>query len=264
MLILVAVAALRLLEFHRPVLITMFVWNIYHVSLQSAGILSIYRRLNGGPHSERRVAHLAILAINAAMAFWFIDRFAPLHELLIRVHDLAPLAVRAVTLPVAAGAFGVLLYRIGRRPRSLSLAEATFLISSVLLFHPYLWVESADLATLAMLMGHFIQYLAIVWLLNRRKYAGSTGSWHERFLGEVSARPGLILTLFGVIGLSFYAADKMTTALGAQMLYVIVWNSMALTHFYVDGLVWAFKQPYVRQSVGPYLTPAERIVTQPN
>jgi len=40
-------------------------WNIYHVSLQSAGILSIYRRLNAGQQKEKLWAHLTILFVNA-------------------------------------------------------------------------------------------------------------------------------------------------------------------------------------------------------
>ena len=35
--------------------------------------------------------------------------------------------------------------------------------------------------------------------------------------------------------------------------YIIVWNSLVLIHFYVDGLVWAFRNSFVRQTVGPYL-----------
>src|SRR2546421_3430239 len=38
----------------------------------------------------------------------------------------------------------------------------------------------------SMLMGHFVQYLALVWLLNRRKYASSRGSAREQALGFVS------------------------------------------------------------------------------
>jgi hypothetical protein len=44
------------------------------------------------------------------------------------------------------------------------------------------------------------------------------------------------------------------------MAYVILWNALTLVHFYLDGLIWAFKQPFVRQSIGAYLTPASRVV----
>ena len=258
--IIAAVVALRMLGFDRPVQSTMYVWNIWHVSLQSAGILSLYRRLNGGALSERRPAHLAILSVNATLAFWHIDRFPPLYGLLAAIHPLAPWALRAVGLPMAVASLVVLAARLARRPRPVSLAEGTFLASSLLLFHPYLWVRDANLATFGMLMGHFIQYLAIVWLLHRRKYAGRAGSFHQRLLGHISAHPSLTLSAIAAMGLAFYVFNRGAELLGAPMVYVIAWNALTLVHFYLDGLIWAFRQAFVRQTFGPYLTPASHMV----
>lgn len=258
-LIFATVLLLRASGHHNPVLIAMFVWNVWHVSLQSAGILSIYRRLNGGPLTERPVAHLAILSVSATMTFWHVDRFAPLYDGLAWIHPLAPWALPALCLPVAIVSLVILAWRVTHRERSISLAEGGFLVTSLLLFHPYLWVKDSNQATFAMLMGHFIQYLAIVWLLNRRKYAAATGSRRERVLSWISARPvPLFATLF-LVGLTFYSADRFTSALGIGMVYVIVWNAMSLVHFYIDGLVWAFRTPHVRESIGPYLMPTTRI-----
>jgi hypothetical protein len=159
------------------------------------------------------------------------------------------------------GALGVLLWRLVRRPRGVSVPEGAFLVTSLLLFHPYLWVESADLATFGMLMGHFLQYLAIVWLLNHRKYAGAQGSRHQRFLGRVSTEPVLILAAIAAMGLTFYAANKASVMLGAPMTYIVAWNALTLVHFYIDGLVWAFRDPHVRRSVGPYLMPSSRVAS---
>ena len=259
--ILAAVAVLRLTGNHAPVQITMFVWNIYHVARQSSGILSLYRRLNRGDRAERVPAELGILGVNAAMAFWYIDRFPPLYDALSMVHVLAPWSLRAVAVALGATSLAVLAIRLWRRERPVSVPEVTFLASSLLLFHPFLWVEDANLATLAMLMGHFIQYLAIVWLLNRRKYAMTrSGSWHQRFLSRASANTGAILTTIAGTGASFFVAERVTAALGVGLVYVVLWNAMTLIHFYVDGLVWAFKQPHVRRTVGAYLTPDERVI----
>jgi hypothetical protein len=71
-----------------------------------------------------------------------------------------------------------------------------------------------------------------------------------------------VLIGIAIVGVAFYAADKATQAMGLGMAYIIVWNAMTLTHFYVDGLVWAFRQPHVRETVGPYLTPGDRIVVE--
>ncbi len=257
--IVAAVAVLRVLELHQPVQVAMFVWNVWHVAMQSAGIATIYRQLNGGPPGERGPARLAILGVNASMAFWYVDRFPPLYDLLAAVHPLAPWALRAVCLPVGAAALAVLLWRMARRPRPVAPAEGAFLATSLLLFHPYLWVEDANLATFGMLMGHFLQYLAIVWLLNHRKYSAAPGSSRQRFLGRVSAEPVLILAAIAAMGITFYAANRLSVIMGAPMTYVVAWNALTLVHFYIDGLVWAFRDPFVRRTVGPYLIPSMRV-----
>ena len=244
---------------HTPVLVTMFVWNVYHVSQQSHGILSMYRRLNGGPPAERSVARVAILSVNATMAFWHVDRFEPLYRVLVAVHPALPAALPAVSLPIAAAALGVLAYRMVRRGGPVSLPEGAFLATSLLLFHPYLWVEDAGLATMGMLVGHFIQYLAIVWLLNHRKYPVPDGSPAQRVLAHMSATPATVAATVVGIGLAIFVGERATAWLGAPMVYIIAWNALSLIHFYLDGLVWAFRNPFVRQSVGPYLMPPSHV-----
>jgi hypothetical protein len=244
---------------HTPVMVTMFVWNIFHVSQQSHGILSIYRRLNNGPPAERSVARVAILSVNATMAFWHADRFAPLYGVLSSVHPVLPWVLPAITLPIAVASVGLLAYRLLRRSHALSVPEGAFLATSLLLFHPYLWVEDAGLATLGMLIGHFIQYLAIVWLLNHRKYVSAAGSAPQRLLARMSANPRTVVATVIGVGLLIFLGERTTALLGAPMAYIIAWNSLALIHFYIDGLVWAFRNPHVRQTVGPYLMPASHI-----
>jgi hypothetical protein len=132
---------------------------------QGRGFLSLYRRLNGGEMKEKRWAQVAILSVSATMAFWNIKYFRPLYDMLVRVHPLTPLALRYVCLATAlvAGSGYFLLLR--RRPRPVRIPEIAFLISTLFLFHPYLWVKDYLIATIATLMGHFIQYLGILWLL---------------------------------------------------------------------------------------------------
>jgi hypothetical protein len=111
-----------------------------------------------------------------------------------------------------------------------------------------------------MLMGHFIQYLAIVWLLNARKYGSARGSPRQQLLGRISTQPLLLLGTIAMIGATFYLANSLSTRLGAPMVYIIAWNALTLVHFYLDGLVWAFKNPFVRNSIGPYLAPESRAI----
>ncbi len=260
--ILGGVLGLRLAGLEGPVLATIFVWNIYHVALQSSGILNIYRRLNGGPDSERRVAKGAILATNSAMAFWNIEAFPPLAD---PISAAAPFLFGLLpALSAAAAIFFLarLALALARRAATLSLPEASFLITSLLLFHPFLWVEDLELATLAMLAGHFFQYVALVWLLHRRKYGAAAGTAAQRILGYLGSRPALLVATLLAAGLGVYAFTRVSTWLGMDTARRVIFNALVLNHFYLDGLFWAFRDPHVRRSLGPYLqagmTPSER------
>lgn len=249
-----SVLGLRVLAVEGVVQSAIFIWNVYHVSLQSAGVLSLYRRLNGGDQKEKRWAHLTILSINATMASWHLKYFPPLYDLLIRVHSWMPMVLRYVFLATVLVAGAGYLIHLRRRSRPLSVPEKVFVISSLLLFHPYLWVKDYLLATIAVLMGHFIQYLGIIWLLNRRKYGQqSSGSVAQQWLIRLSSRPRLLLVSLLLLGGFFLFIDRGSRLVGMYLSYIVVWNSLVLIHFYVDGLVWAFRDSFVRKTVGPYL-----------
>jgi len=249
-----SVLALRALDVVGVVQSVIFTWNIYHVSLQSAGILSIYRRLNGGRQKEKVWAHLTILSVNATMAFWSLQYFPPLYSFVVRIHPDAPLALRYACFATAIVAGAGYAAQLVQRPGPVGVPERAFLISSLLLFHPYLWLQDSVLATIAMLMGHFIQYLGIIWLLNHRKFTQQApGSRAQQCLVRLSSNPRLLFVSLLILGGFFLAVDRGSRLFGMYLSYIIVWNSLVLIHFYVDGLVWAFRNSFVRKTVGPYL-----------
>ena len=132
-------------------------------------------------------------------------------------------------------------------------SEAMFLGSSLILFHPFAWASNALAATNGVLFGHFVQYLALVWLLHRRKYAPGTGSSLQNGLAFLSRNliflGGLMLTL----AFAFYMTGKIMQMYGVYAVWAWLFNALVLLHFYLDGWIWAFKRPFVRQSLGPYL-----------
>jgi hypothetical protein len=164
-------------------------------------------------------------------------------------------------MSAGVAATAALITRVLSRPRRLSFAEGSFFASSLLLFHPFLWVRDGNLATLGMLCGHFIQYLVIVWLLNFRKYAGdSRGSRAQRLIGSVSASPLLVCIWIAAAGLVVFGMSKLFTSIGLPLASVVALNSLAIVHFYLDGRIWAFKEPFVRRTMSPFLTPEARRV----
>jgi hypothetical protein len=256
-----SVLVLWVLRFPPVIQAAVFLWNVWHVARQNSGILAIYRRLNGGDRGEHGAANIAILGVSGAMAMWHIERYPQIGSALAAVHPRAGQAVAILLGGVGLAALVRLFRRIVRRGRPISGQEVGFLVASLVMFHPYLWVHDYTIATLGMLMGHFVQYLAIVWLLHRRKYGPRPdGSRAQRLLARISERTLLIAAFIVLSGLFFLVANQATTAMGVPSIYTVSWFAFTFIHFYLDGLIWAFSKPFVRQSVGTYLLPPERIV----
>jgi hypothetical protein len=259
LLILFAVMGLRLTRVDAAVQSALYIWNVYHVSMQSAGILSLYRHLNGGAPSENRFARIALLGVNGALAFLHIDRFPPIYDNLLKVH-FPVWIIHTAFLSAAVVALALYLNTVRLRAKRITAGELAFLVSSLVLFHPYFWVYDLNIATFGMLMGHFLQYLGIVWLLNRRKYGVAAGSPRQRLLSAISTNTWLLVLALISVGLLFRSIRVGSDWLRIPISYTILWNSLALVHFYVDGFIWAFRNPFVRTSVGPYLAPESRMV----
>src|SRR3954451_7002679 len=258
-LIVAAVGVVALFEIPAVIVVVVFFWNTYHVARQSCGILSIYRRRSGySDVRHRSITNFAILSTSFAMALAHIDWYPALNTTLLKISPYLPIVLSRLTLGAAVvclAALGVSIVHRLRNRSHFSVAALGFLLASLLLFHPYLWVADSNLATLGMLLGHFIQYLGIVWLLTSRKLAQGGGSKGQRLLSKIWLDPWILLPSALLIG-------------GLFMIFQI--NFMALTialvllHFYLDGLFWAFSRPVIRNAITPHLTcgPAPRAINK--
>lgn len=232
-------------------------WNAYHVARQSNGILAIYRHLGSGDHvGERRSANLALLGLNTGVVALALARHSAAD---------APFAAPGVLLggasallAMGAGMLGVLIRRMATRALRPAPVEWIFLGASVLLFSPYLLVADLTLATQAMLAGHFVQYLGLIWLLNRRKYRTGTGSRAQRALVRLSQSLGGLLVACGVVATASFLFYWVTWGHGARGLHAFVIWTVVLLHFYVDGLCWALRHPQIRGGIAQFLLLSDR------
>jgi hypothetical protein len=246
------------LRFYNLVNATVDVWNVYHVSRQSYGILALYRRLAGGDTAAERVpANLALLGLNAGTFALTAHEDRDVAYFLGRLPEPLPALLGPGLL--AAGAVGLitLVRRMRGRPARPTAAECVFLGASILLFTPFVIVDHTY-AGGAMLVGHYVQYLGLIWLLNRRKYAQPSGSAAQRALGWTSRRLGALvptlLALGGVAAAFHYGA----LGRGAIALDALVFNVIVILHFYVDGLCWALRHARIREGIAPFLVLPDR------
>ncbi len=242
----------------RVIQIVLFVWNTFHVTRQSCGLVSIYRHRSGVFDQKHKTAtNFGIMAVCFFMAFWNIEthlEFAPfLKDISVHAIPLTK-ALLGVAAIAGFGYMSLLLIRRLRVGNGPSTPEILLILGSIAMFHPYLWMKNSAIATVVMLLPHFFQYLAIVWLLHRRKFREASGSAPQRVLQRIStSTPLLLVTLLGVGG-TFAAASVLLRRAGAPMLFETFYLLLAFEHFYLDGLIWAFRDPSVRTSIGPWLT----------
>ena len=71
---------------------------------------------------------------------------------------------------------------------------------------------------------------------------------------SVSANIGILVAVSGTVAgcvLVIYLASQRTSL--TRNMYEAAILSLSLVHFYLDGLFWAFRDPQVRRSLGPYI-----------
>jgi hypothetical protein len=247
-LIVLAVGVIAWFQIPVIIVVVIYFWNAYHVARQSCGIQSIYRHRAGAfDPSLKPITNAAIISTSLAMAVANLDWYPSLHAFLSKPSPYLPDLLSYGALLVAVVSLvrlGISMIQRHRQGPAFSSAELAFLVTSLLLFHPYLWVRDSNLATLGMLMGHFIQYLGIVWLLNNRKLADGTGSLGQRALSRLWRDPWLL-------GPAVIAGGALFMLLQINLMAVTI--ALVLLHFYLDALFWAFKHPEVRRAIAPHL-----------
>jgi hypothetical protein len=232
-------------------------WNTYHVARQSAGIASIYRHRDGvRDPRQREVANTALVLGSTFLVLGNIETHKEVFPLLAGLDPRLPrflwaafglaalVAVVRVVLGYAARA------RAGQAPH---LPELLAMVMGLALFHPYVWLPDSESATYAMLLPHYLQYLGLVWLIQRRKLERAEGWRPQQLLRLVSRHLPLLLGVLASAGLAFFAAKELLGRVGHIEVFEAAYLLLAFVHFYLDGLFWAFRDPHVRRTLGPYL-----------
>lgn len=238
--------------------ILLFVWNMWHVARQSGGILSVYRHRAGVfDPAQKSATNYAILSCNFFLAFWNIETHDEFRPFLTWIAPSFPVLLK-IALGVTALACLIRLgFAVRRRVRAgqpLLTSEIAFFVTSIVIFHPFLWMKNSAIATAVMLLPHYVQYLGLVWLLHRRRFREAEGTKSQQMLSKFSTSTPLLLCLLFSIGLATAASSVVLRRVGFEHIFETLYLLLAFEHFYLDGLFWAFKDPSVRKSIAPYLT----------
>jgi hypothetical protein len=253
--VILGIVLFLLLGFGVPLVVPLivFFWNTWHVARQNCGILSIYRNRAGVSDPTQKIAaNRAIIAASAFLAVWNIDT----HPEVAAFFGLMSTSLSEI-IKIAAGAAAAifvapLAFVLVRRKEPIGLPEGLFLASSLLFFYPYLFIHNSEVATFAMLLPHYVQYMALVWLLHRRKF-GAANEGAPVFLLRISSNLYLLVPLLFAIGFGFYLMRDFSIGHGYGIWFSSLYLLIALEHFYLDGLIWSFRQPHIRRTILPFL-----------
>jgi hypothetical protein len=237
--------------------IILFAWNTFHVSRQNCGILSLYRARAGVVDKglqQRHAANRSIIASSTFLATWNLET----HPQFVGFFNwLLPGANLTGGVKIVAGlAAAFFLIQLGvallRRKEPIGIPEALFLGASLVFFWPYLFIKDSGVATYAMLLPHYVQYMTLVWLLHRRKFGNATTGAPVPLL-RISSKlvyllPVLFMVGYGINEMRVYADSR-----GYEWHFETFYLLVAFLHYYLDGLIWSFRQPHVRQTILPFL-----------
>jgi hypothetical protein len=239
--------------------VVLFFWNAFHVARQNCGILSIYRNRGGDrAMAHKTIANRAVIATSLYLAVWNIETHHEVAAMFGPLFAHFGSLLRYSTGAVAAAAVAHLAWSIWSRHASgegPGIAESLFLATSLFFFFPFLLIRTSEIATLTILLPHYVQYMAIVWLVHRRKFghAGVAAEGVGTVLRKLSGSLWWLLPALAVAGFSFYLILEYSLAVGKQSFALTLFILIAFEHFYLDGLIWSFKQPHVRRTIGPAL-----------
>jgi len=242
-------------------------WGIWHGMMQHYGFMRIYdAKLRRRDEASARWDFALCLSWFTALVLWSPGR---LHNLLegLYLSGLPQLPAHWVrALPEVATGLAVVaslgyLRRIAQqrqagRPASvvkLGLCAATF----GFLLLAFVGMDDLLLGLVAWELYHDIQYLAIVWIFNRRVTDAGSKSRPMRLL----FRPGvpyialyvLLCLCWGALG---FGHDALESADAKQLAVAFVLTS-ALLHFYFDGFIWKVREPETSEGLGLALGPGD-------
>jgi len=224
-----------------------FYWASWHFVAQSWGVLRIYQRKHGvvGTLDSRLEKALIFLpALFCVLRRLYTGPWELFGTWVYHVRPPARLVNGCGALVVALACAYLARLVVTARARPLHhYVRPIYLAFNFMGFAmPFLVIRDGTSAFAAAALWHALQYIAIVWLYNRRRYAGGIDAG-ARLVSWVS-QPGRTLPYVGLIAVcaagvySLAFAIATVTRTDFQQLAMVFWTGLTLAHYYVDGVIW--------------------------
>lgn len=243
---------------------TILYWATWHFVAQNWGILRIYQRKSGEPLTSwaQKLERPLLLLI---VLFCLSHRLYTGPRVLFGVEVLSPSLPRALVLGLLAPIFfllGALLVSRVRERRApwarASWLRLAFLGCSFLgFFVPFQLITSDDTSAFAAAAcWHGFQYLGMVRHYHLNAWKGGV-SGEARVISWLS-QPGwtrgfLYWALLMILAGSVYGVVFALSLVTSWSFYTwagVIWVSLTLSHYWIDGVIWKLRRPELAQRVG--------------
>lgn len=248
-----------------------------HVTRQSTGIVALYRgKAKQFDPLDKRNENFALYFASASFLGFGFERFY-LSDTYVGISEFLPSAIFSLislAVPVAIWGsaalavwfIGCVVKREARRIRAGEVVAVNKLLAlaySLLLYSPYVFATRLEHAAAIGVGIHYVQYLGIVWLLNRNKYPETADqkpiglrllallSQHWQYRLPYLLTYGGIMLLLRQQGFNFARLEIESWVYSIPL-------ALQATHYHIDAFLWRFSNPFVRESVLPYIRRASK------
>lgn len=227
-----------------------FYWASWHFVAQAYGILRIYQRKHGAIGTVEARLEKAILFLVCGFCVARRIYTGPWELFGVQIIHPYPRAWEVNALgAVCAIVSCAYLLLLARKPHPFVPTVVRALLIACTAFGfamPFLVIKNGTSAFAAAALWHAVQYIGIVWHYNRTRYAGRRDpdarviSWASQ-PGHGLAYVGVIVVCAaGVYAVALLLMRIVGWSLGETSL--ALWTALTLGHYYLDGVIWKFKQ----------------------
>lgn len=239
-------------------------WATWHFVAQNWGILRIYQRKSGEPLQSvamKLEKPLLLLSVLFCVAHRLYTGPRKLFGVEIFYPQLPHALVMSLLAPIALLLGFILVTRL--RERNQPWARASWLrlafigCSFMGFFVPFQLIKSDDTSAFAAAAcWHGFQYLGMMRHYNRNTWKGGVDE-RAKLISWLS-QPGwtrgflywaLLMSLAGAVYVVIFALS-LVTPWSFYTWAGVIWVSLTLSHYWVDGVIWKLRKPELAQRVG--------------
>lgn len=233
------------------------VWTIKHIAKQNVGILLLYHNHARNEAIVPRDIETRSIETSAALfSFLFLNGLvAQSGWIAVAVHLL--IAVLSIEFIWLTARFVISLkHQIVSEGKALNAPALVLWMMSCLVLVPFALAKDYGQGLFVALVMHWFQYVGLNAMLIRRKYSVQS---NKKLL--IGGRPAALFFFVGIfyallsMPIEAFAINPINPSNWILRILVGFVSGLTLSHYFMDALIWRFREPFNRAAILSYLKP---------